>query len=112
MYMCAFCILFVAKYAQYKIPIITNVSILLFNYYAMKITKIYLNQVIISQSQTVAISFAETLISIFIVVYCLLAMIFVTSLCMYHTNLIIKNQTTKEDLKDTYSGPTKNPYLQ
>jgi len=31
---------------------------------------------------------------------------------MYHTGLILKNQTTKEDLKEAFAGPTKNPYFQ
>lgn len=37
-------------------------------------------------------------------------MIFTTGLLIYHTTLIIRNLTTKEELKGTFKNIFKNPY--
>lgn len=47
-------------------------------------------------------SVSKTIGSLFVVVYCFIKMLFVTGLLIYHTILVSKNQTTKEDLKRTF----------
>jgi len=37
-------------------------------------------------------------------------MIFTTGLFVYHTNLIVKNNTTNEELKSYYKNPIGNPH--
>ena len=37
-------------------------------------------------------------------------MSFTTGLLIYHTRLILTNQTTKEELKKIFGGPMGNPY--
>ena len=38
-------------------------------------------------------------------------MIFTTGLFVYHTNLIVKNMTTNEELKTYFKKPIGNPYV-
>lgn len=52
---------------------------------------------------------AELIGPIFVIIFCLLAMIFLTGLLGYHTYLILTNQTTKEELKKYYSRFPQNP---
>ena len=56
------------------------------------------------------ISLNSCLISMFIIIYCGLSMIFTTHLLLYHTGLIIRNLTTKEELKKFYNNVFGNPY--
>jgi len=58
----------------------------------------------------IAISLSETIVSIFIIVYGLIAMSFTAGLFIYHTRLTLTNQTTKEELKKIYGGPMGNPF--
>lgn len=37
-------------------------------------------------------------------------MIFTTGLCIYHSNLIKNNVTTKEEIKRTHQKPVGNPF--
>ena len=52
----------------------------------------------------------ECIISIFLIIYCGLSMIFTIGLFIYHTKVISNNRTTKEDLKKIFVNPFKNPY--
>lgn len=47
---------------------------------------------------------------LFLIIYCLLTMIFTTGLLIYHTSLITRNLTTKEELKGTFKNRSGNPY--
>jgi hypothetical protein len=58
----------------------------------------------------VALSLNETVVSLFIIIFGLLSMIFTTGLFVYHTNLIKNNLTTKEELKNIYGPPQGNPH--
>jgi palmitoyltransferase ZDHHC9/14/18 len=59
----------------------------------------------------VALAFNDTIVSFFIIIICLLSMIFTTGLLVYHTGLILNNLTTKEELKHVYNNPFGNPYF-
>ena len=48
--------------------------------------------------------------SLYIIIYQGLVMIFVTGLFFYHTKLILKNMTTKEDIKKFWVNPLGNPF--
>lgn len=53
----------------------------------------------------------EVVVSLFIIIFGLLSMIFTTGLCVYHTSLIKNNLTTKEELKHVFKPPFGNPFL-
>ena len=47
----------------------------------------------------------KCVISLFLVIYCALSMIFTTNLLIYHTGLVNNNMTTKEELKKHFQNP-------
>ena len=55
-------------------------------------------------------SLSEVIMSLYIIIYQGLVMIFVTGLFFYHTKLILKNMTTKEDIKKFWINPLGNPF--
>ena len=57
-----------------------------------------------------AYSLTDVIISIYIIIYEGLSMIFVTGLFVYHTKLVLKNMTTKEDIKNFWENPQGNPF--
>lgn len=57
-----------------------------------------------------AVALNKCIISIFIIIYCGLSMIFTTGLLIYHSRLISNNMTTKEELKQFFLNPFGNPY--
>ena len=56
-------------------------------------------------------SLTEVIMSLYIIIYQGIIMIFVTGLFIYHTKLILKNVTTKEDIKKFWENPWGNPYF-
>ena len=56
-------------------------------------------------------SLTEVIMSLYIIIYEGLVMIFVTGLFVYHTKLVLKNMTTKEDIKKFWETPQGNPYF-
>ena len=56
-------------------------------------------------------SLTDVIISIYIIIYEGLSMIFVTGLFIYHTKLVLKNITTKEDIKSFWENSQGNPYM-
>ena len=58
----------------------------------------------------VSYSLSDTIMSLYIIIYEGLSMIFVTGLFIYHTKLIFKNITTKEDIKSFWKNPQGNPF--
>ncbi|MCQ2816103.1 MAG: hypothetical protein MJ252_02445 [archaeon] len=52
----------------------------------------------------------KLIISLFLIVYCVASMAFTTGLLFYHTNLVLNNSTTKEELKHFHENPFGNPY--
>lgn len=57
-----------------------------------------------------ALALSECTISLFLIIYCTLSMLFTTGLAIYHTKLISHNITTKEELKKTFVNPFQNPF--
>ena len=49
--------------------------------------------------------------SLYIIIYEGIVMIFVTGLFIYHTKLILQNMTTKEDIKFFWKNPQGNPFF-
>ncbi len=62
------------------------------------------------EGREVAIGMSEAVVSLFVIIYALLSMIFTTGLCVYHMTLINGNLTTKEELKNVYGNIFGNPY--
>ena len=56
-------------------------------------------------------SLTEVVMSIYLIIYEAITMIFVTGLFIYHTKLVLKNTTTKEDIKSFWLNPQGNPYF-
>ena len=56
-------------------------------------------------------SLSEVIMSLYIIIYEGITMIFVTGLFIYHTKLILKNVTTKEDIKSFWENAQGNPYF-
>ena len=52
----------------------------------------------------------KNVVSIFIIVYCILSMLFTTGLIIYHVKLVDNDITTKEELKKLFVNPFNNPY--
>ena len=55
-------------------------------------------------------SLNSCIISMFVIIYCGLSMIFTTHLLYYHAMLVMRNLTTKEELKKFFNNPFGNPY--
>ena len=57
-----------------------------------------------------AYSMSEVIISLYIIIYCGLSMIFTTSLLFLHIRLVCSNTLTKESLKHFWENVRKNPF--
>ena len=64
----------------------------------------------INKNKNKKIDLTETIMSLYIIIYEGLTMVFVTGLFIYHTKLVLKNVTTKEDIKNFFNSPQGNPY--
>lgn len=69
-----------------------------------------MNNPSIDKTRVIPLALKDCILSIYIIIYILLAMIFVTGLLIYHTYLVVTNQTTKEELKKVFANVYKNPY--
>ena len=52
----------------------------------------------------------DVIISLYLIIYVLLTMIFTTGLLLYHIKIVKNNMTTKEELKKYFLNPFGNPY--
>lgn len=52
----------------------------------------------------------HVIISLYIIIYVILTMIFTTGLLIYHIKIVKNNMTTKEELKKLFMNPFGNPY--
>ena len=58
----------------------------------------------------VSYSLTDVIMSLYIIIYEGITMIFVTGLFIYHSKLVLKNITTKEDIKNFWLNSQGNPY--
>ena len=85
-------------------------------YYLIKrITEIVKENNLLEENEKIkniaSYSLTEVIMSLYIIIYEGLVMIFVTGLFIYHTKLVLKNMTTKEDIKKFWENPQGNPYI-
>ena len=85
-------------------------------YYLIKrITEIIKENNLLEENEKIkniaSYSLTEVIMSLYIIIYEGLVMIFVTGLFIYHTKLVLKNMTTKEDIKKFWENPQGNPYI-
>lgn len=62
------------------------------------------------KNKSVAESFCEIIISLYIIIYCFIIMWFIIALLIYHLKLIFNNTTTKEELRNAFKNNQGNPY--
>ena len=62
------------------------------------------------KSTRIKYSIGESIMSIYIIIYTFITMIFTTELFFYHIILALNNITTKEELKKLFKNPFDNPY--
>ena len=58
----------------------------------------------------IAYSLTDVIMSIYLIIFEGITMIFVTGLLFYHYKLIKRNITTKEEIKNFFENPQSNPY--
>ena len=85
-------------------------------YYLIKrITEIVKENNLLEENEKIkniaSYSLTEVIMPLYIIIYEGLVMIFVTGLFIYHTKLVLKNMTTKEDIKKFWENPQGNPYI-
>ena len=85
-------------------------------YYLIKrITEIVKENNLLEENEKIkniaSYSLTEVIMSLYIIIYEGFVMIFVTGLFIYHTKLVLKNMTTKEDIKKFWENPQGNPYI-
>jgi hypothetical protein len=90
--MIAFCLAHISINAQNKMQLLRSAGLVFAN--------------------IIALSLNETIVSLFIVIFGLLSMIFTTGLLIYHTNLVVNNLTTKDEINGTYDNEMGNPWNQ
>ena len=64
-----------------------------------------------TNSEIIQQSFSKVIISLYIFIYVCITMIFTTGLLIFHIRMVVKNTTTKEDLKHFFINPFGNPYF-
>ena len=57
-----------------------------------------------------AYSLTDVIMSLYLIIFEGISMIFVTGLLVYHYKLIVRNMTTKEEIKSYFENPTGNPF--
>ena len=55
-------------------------------------------------------AFCDLIISLYLIIYCVLTMCFITGLLFYHSRLVLINSTTKEELRDAFKNSYGNPF--
>ena len=63
-----------------------------------------------NQNNLIAYSLTDAIMSIYLIIFEGITMIFVTGLLFYHYKLIKRNITTKEEIKNFFENPQSNPY--
>ena len=89
--------------------LILLIVIFCFYHIIKRITEI-VNDKNLKKENIASYSLTNVIMSIYIIIYEGISMIFVTGLFIYHTKLVLKNITTKEDIKCHWENPQDNPY--
>ena len=64
----------------------------------------------LNRNNIISYSFTDVIMSIYLIIFEGISMIFVTGLFIYHYKLIKRNMTTKEEIKSFFENPQGNPY--
>ena len=75
-----------------------------------RISEITKNKEKNNQNNLIAYSLTDAIMSIYLIIFEGITMIFVTGLLFYHYKLIKRNITTKEEIKNFFENPQSNPY--
>ena len=68
------------------------------------------NIAISNRNNIISYSFTDVIMSIYLIIFEGISMIFVTGLFIYHYKLTKRNMTTKEEIKSFFENPQGNPY--
>ena len=63
-----------------------------------------------NKSNLIAYSLTDVIMSMYLIIFEGITMIFVTGLFVYHFKLVTRNITTKEEIKSFYENPQSNPF--
>ena len=63
-----------------------------------------------NRNNIISYSFTDVIMSIYLIIFEGISMIFVTGLFIYHYKLTKRNMTTKEEIKSFFENPQGNPY--
>ena len=64
----------------------------------------------LGKTKIVQMSVGESIISLYIFIYICITMIFTTELLIFHIRIVLRNVTTKEELKKLFQNPFGNPF--
>ena len=64
----------------------------------------------LNRNNIISYSFTDVIMSIYLIIFEGISMIFVTGLFIYHYKLTKRNMTTKEEIKSFFENPQGNPY--
>ena len=79
----------------------------------LKLTEDLKNKILLEEqgkNRTIQLSFCNIIVSLYIVIYICITMIFTTGLLIFHVRMVINNKTTKEELKKFFLNPFGNLY--
>lgn len=92
----------------YIFIVLLNILILFTGIMSIVYIAVYLNDK--QSDEGVSKALCKCIISLFSIIYCILALIFTMGLLIYHSKLIANNITTKEELKQFFVNPFGNPF--
>lgn len=79
----------------------------------LKLSEDLKNKILLEEqgkNRTIQLSFCNIIVSLYIVIYICITMIFTTGLLIFHVRMVINNKTTKEELKKFFLNPFGNLY--
>lgn len=94
----------------YSFLLILNVLTVFIGVFCIAHIAVYVNREVQNSPTAGSVALSDCVISLFVVIYCALSMLFTTGLFIYHTRLISHNITTKEELKNFFDNPFGNPF--
>lgn len=92
----------------YIFIVLLNILIIFTGIMSIVYIAVYLNDK--KSEEGISKALCKCIISLFSLIYCILALIFTMGLLIYHSKLIANNITTKEELKHFFINPFGNPF--